>query len=340
MASKPSRLSTRIDFEAEGKQLGYLQLPHSVHRSAYGWLPVPLACVKNGTGPTVLLISGVHGDEYEGQVTLSRLIRDLEADEVSGRIIVVPMANFPAAKAGLRTSPIDELNLNRVFPGDPDGTPTQALAHYIDSVLLPMADYVLDLHSGGSSLMYLPTVILGGERMTPAVRQEKLELGRAFGAPYTFLFPDGQGSNATTAAATANRGAIWIGTEMGGSGTVTRECLRICEGGTHRVLRHLGVWRGAVSTDEAPAVASRLLTAHSWDYFTYAPEDGLFEPRAELGDEVEAGQLAGFMHEPATPGLAQVPVHFEVAGLVVCTRVPGRTERGDCLFHLGVDLDG
>ena len=96
--------------------------------------------------------------------------------------------------------------------------------------------------------------------MTPAVRQEKLELGRAFGAPYTFLFPDGQGSNATTAAATANRGAIWIGTEMGGSGTVTRECLRICEGGTHRVLRHLGVWRGAVSTDEAPAVASRLLT--------------------------------------------------------------------------------
>ena len=220
-----------------------------------------------------------------------------------------------------------------MFPGDPDGTPTQALAHYIDSVLLPMADYVLDLHSGGSSLMYLPTVILGGERMTPAVRQEKLEVGRAFGAPYTFLFPDGQGSNATTAAATANRGAIWIGTEMGGSGTVTRECLRICEGGTHRVLRHLGVWRGAVSTDEAPAVASRLLTAHSWDYFTYAPEDGLFEPRAELGDEVEAGQLAGFMHEPATPGLAPVPVHFEVAGLVVCTRVPGRTERGDCLFH-------
>ena len=56
---------------------------------------------------------------------------------MSGRIIVVPMANFPAAKAGLRTSPIDELNLNRVFPGDPDGTPTQALAHYIDSVLLP-----------------------------------------------------------------------------------------------------------------------------------------------------------------------------------------------------------
>ena len=340
MASKPSRLSTRIDFEAEGKQSGYLQLPHSVHRSAYGWLPVPLVCVKNGAGPTVLLTSGVHGDEYEGQITLSKLIRDLEADDVSGRIIVLPMANFPAAKAGLRTSPIDDLNLNRIFPGDADGTPTRALAHYIDSVLMPMVDYALDLHSGGSSLMYFPTAILGGAQVTAATRREEIELGRIFGAPYSFLFPDSQGDNGTMAATAARHGVISIGTEMGGTGTVTPECLRICEAGVRRVLRHLGVWQGAVSPDEAPAVASRLLTAPSWDYFTYAPEDGVFEPRFELGDEVETGQLAGFMHEPATPGLAAVPVRFEVPGLVVCKRVPGRTNRGDCLFHLGVDLDG
>ena len=339
MASKPSRLSTRIDFEAEGKQSGYLRLPHSVHRSAYGWLPVPLVCVKSGAGPTVLLISGVHGDEFEGQITLSKLIRDLEARDVSGRIIVLPMANFPAAKAGLRTSPIDDLNLNRVFPGDADGTPTRALAHYIDSILMPMADYVLDLHSGGSSLMYLPTAILGGAQTTAVARGEEIELGRVFGAPYSFLFPDEQGDSGTTSVAAARHGVVSIGTEMGGTGTVTPECLRICEAGVRRVLRHVGVWRGAVSPDEAPAVATRLLTAPSWDYFTHAPEDGVFEPRFELGDEAEAGQLAGFMHEPATPGLAPEPVRFEVSGLVVCKRIPGRTNRGDCLFHLGVDLD-
>ena len=339
MASKPSRLSTRIDFEALGKQSGYLQLPHSVHRSAYGWLPVPLVCVKNGTGPTVLLTSGVHGDEYEGQITLSKLIRDLEADDVSGRIIVLPMANFPAAKAGLRTSPIDDLNLNRIFPGDADGTPTRALAHYIDSVLMPMADYVLDLHSGGSSLMYLPTVILGGAQVTAAARMEALELGRVFGAPYAFLFPDSQGDHGTMAATAARHGVISIGTEMGGTGTVTPECLRICEAGVRRVLRHIGVWQGAVSPDEAPAVATRLLTAPSWEFFTHAPEDGVFEPCFELGDEVEPGQLAGFMHEPATPGLAPVPVRFEVPGVVICKRVPGRSNRGDCLFHLGAGLD-
>lgn len=82
MVGKPSRLSTRVDFDADGKQFGYLQLPHSVRRSAYGWLPVPIACVRNGNGPTVL--SGVHGDEYEDQITLSKLIGDLEPAAVSG----------------------------------------------------------------------------------------------------------------------------------------------------------------------------------------------------------------------------------------------------------------
>ena len=142
------------------------------------------------------------------------------------------------------------------------------------------------------------------------------------------------------AVAGASHGVISIGTELGGTGTATPECLRICEAGVRRVLRHLGVWQSAVPPDEAPAVSTRLLTAPSWDYFTHAPEDGVFGPRFELGDEAEAGQLAGFMHEPTTPGLAPVPVRFEVPGLVVCTRVPGRTKRRDCLFHLGVDLDG
>ena len=118
----------------------------------------------------MLLTSGVHGDEYEGQVTLSGLIQEIDPADVTGRIIVLPMANYPAAKAGLRTSPIDELNLNRVFPGQADGSPTLMLAHYMQSVLMPLADYALDLHSGGSSLMYLPTVILRAAEVNETVQ--------------------------------------------------------------------------------------------------------------------------------------------------------------------------
>ena len=338
MEEAGTRLSTQIDFDRDGKQCDHLRLPHSVHRSAYGWLPAPLVCIKNGEGPTVLLTSGVHGDEYEGQVTLTRLIRTLEPDDVSGRIIILPMANYPAAKAGLRTSPIDELNLNRVFPGKRDGRLTEMLAHYIDTELTPRADYMLDLHSGGSSLMYLPTLILG-DSAVPAVLYDRIvEIGRVFGAPYGFFFPAARGVGATNVSAAIRRGVVAVGTEMGGGGTVTPECLRICEAGTRRVLRHIGVWHGPVADDEEPGVEPRMLTADDWDYFTYASEDGLFEPAVELGAEVQRGQLAGLIHTPETPWREPAEVRFDQSGLVVCKRIPGRTERGDCLFHLGADL--
>ena len=87
-----TRLSTRIDLDAEGKQGDYLRLPYSVNRSAYGWLPVPLVSIRNGSGPRVLLMGGVHGDEFEGQLTLTRLIQTLTPEDVSGQLIILPMA--------------------------------------------------------------------------------------------------------------------------------------------------------------------------------------------------------------------------------------------------------
>src|SRR6266702_5106853 len=97
MAQARSRLSPDIDFERDGKQTGFLRLPHSVHRSAYGWIPIPIVAIGNGNGPRILLMAGNHGDEYEGQVALGKLIRGLGAEEVRGRIIILPSANFPAA---------------------------------------------------------------------------------------------------------------------------------------------------------------------------------------------------------------------------------------------------
>src|SRR5215469_9401854 len=109
-----SRVWTDVDFERDGRQVGWLYLPHSVTRSAYGHLTTPVAVLKNGNaGPTVLLMGGNHGDEYEGQIALARLIRTLDTARLSGRLILLPMANAPAARAGLRVSPYDGGNLNR-----------------------------------------------------------------------------------------------------------------------------------------------------------------------------------------------------------------------------------
>src|SRR3546814_8914347 len=66
------------------------------------------------------------------------------------------MMNFPAVRSGRRTSPIDSGNLNRLFPGKPDGTITQKIADYVTTALLPLADVVVDLHSGGKTLEFVP----------------------------------------------------------------------------------------------------------------------------------------------------------------------------------------
>jgi len=132
-----SLIDPEVDFGQEGKQLGFLRLPHSVTRSAYGWIPIPIVRIRNGDGPNVLMQAGNHGDEWEGQIGLGNLIRSLEPKDIKGRLVILPSANFPAAMAGMRTSPIDDGNLNRSFPGDPEGTITQQIAHFIEHVLLP-----------------------------------------------------------------------------------------------------------------------------------------------------------------------------------------------------------
>ena len=153
---RPSPIAATIDFEENGVRHGFLRLPYSRDDSAWGSVMIPITVAKNGEGPTALLTGGNHGDEYEGPIALFDLARSLKAEDVSGRVIVVPAMNYPAFRVGTRTSPIDKGNLNRAFPGSPDGTVTQKIADYFQRTLLPMADIVLDFHSGGRTLDFVP----------------------------------------------------------------------------------------------------------------------------------------------------------------------------------------
>jgi uncharacterized protein len=338
MARSQTRLTAEIDFDRDGKQHGFLRLPYSVHRSAYGWLPIPIAQIKNtggnGAGPRVLLMAGNHGDELEGQVALGRLIRSLDPAEVQGHIVILPSANFPAAMAGMRTSPLDDGNLNRSFPGDPTGGPTAQIAYYIESELLPRVEFVLDIHSGGSSLTYLPST-LARRPETPAALERASELMRVCCAPIGYLVSGGGWGDMTLTAAAARAGIGHMSTELAGGGQVTPAALRIAEGGVRRVLYALG----ALTTPPPPAEhTTRLMQISGQDYYCYAPDPGLFEPLVELGDEVAAGTPAALIHPHDTPWREPATAAFARAGTVICKRVPGRVERGDCLFHLATDL--
>jgi hypothetical protein len=209
-----TQIFTDIDYERDGKQVGWLQLPYSVTRSAYGNIAIPIAVVKNGPGPTVLLTAGTHGDEYEGQIAFCNLIRELQADAVSGRVIIMPGTNFPAVMAGLRVSPLDGGNLNRAYPGDPEGTPTSAIAHYVDSVLLPMADFYLDVHAGGASMQYQEFVSM---RLCAdeGLNQRTMAAMKAFGAPRGMVWAHAHGRGFAVLSA-IQRGIVALAGEYGG----------------------------------------------------------------------------------------------------------------------------
>ncbi|MBS9718179.1 succinylglutamate desuccinylase/aspartoacylase family protein [Pseudohalocynthiibacter aestuariivivens] len=329
-----SLIRSDIDLEVDGKQTGYLRLPHSVHRSANGQILIPAVMVRSGNGPTALLIAGNHGDEYEAQIALSKLCREVDKGDIRGRLIILTMANFPAAQAGTRTSPIDDGNLNRTFPGDPLGTPTQMIAHYIEEVLLPKCDYFFDFHSGGSSLYYPPT-LLRGMGNSAHEREELIKLQDAFDAPYAWVFTSGGGreTKARTAMGGAGRkGVITLMAELGGGGTVSKEILALTERGIRRMLHSIGMLPGY----EADAMnGTRELTITD---SVIAYDNGLFEPFYDVEDVVKKGDSAGQIHFPEEPWREPKVLDFQHGGMVLCKRVPGRVERGDCLFQVGSDL--
>ncbi len=334
--STASRIWTSVDFNKDGKQSDYLRLPFSSDTSAYGWLPIPLICIRNGSGPTILLTAGNHGDEYEGQIALIRLAQEIAPSEVHGRIVILPALNYPAVAAGRRVSPIDEGNLNRLFPGRSDGSPTEMLAHYINDVLFPMTDMVIDLHSGGRSLEYLP-LALARPGLTPTNQKAVKELLAVFGAPVSVLTDgDGGGGATTLYAAAEKRGIPALTTELGGGATLSPEGLKIAEDGIRRVLKHYGV---VPNLEVNASAGSHLMRSLGRNSAIYSPENGLFEPLVNVGDTVEEGQAAGIVYFYDNPLREPLRLYFPATGRVSCRRFPTLTARGDCLYNLMSGLE-
>ena len=328
-------ITSEVDFEANGKQSGFLRLPHSVHRSAYGWIPISITSIKNGEGPTLVIMAGNHGDEYEGQIAISNLALTLKPGDILGRLILLPMVNAPAGEAGSRTSPIDNGNLNRLFPGNASGGPTEMIADYIEDVLMPLAAYSVDLHSGGSSLFYPPT-LLRGPGHSAAETQALISLQNAFDLPYAWVFTSGGGrsSTARTAMGAANRkGVINVMAELGGGGEVTPDILKRTERGLHRILHSLGMLPHYVPDQ---AQGTRELNAKG---SVYAYAAGLFEPLKSIGDDVASGELVGLIHHPDTPEAEPDRITSPYQGIALCRRAMAQVVRGDAVYQIASDAE-
>lgn len=327
---------TSVDFGKQGRQLGFVSFPHSPNGDAWGVTQVPIAVLANGEGPTVVIEGGNHGDEYEGPITIGELARDLDPGLIQGRLILMPANNVHAVMAAQRTSPVDGLNFNRVWPGNPKGSITEQIAAYVAHRIFPMADAFLDLHSGGSSLDILASAII--EPTTNVeLHRKNVAAVQAFDAPYTVVISN-MGDQRTATATACAAGLITVGTEMRGRGTVSIDALDVCRRGVRNVLAHLGVIEATPATDTG--AERQILELSGSAAYVYAPTDGVFEPFHRLGERVSAGQPAGRVRRIWDLTAEPVTVHYGIDGIVYGQRHPGRVVLGNCCAVVASTLGG
>ncbi|MGD1879282.1 MAG: succinylglutamate desuccinylase/aspartoacylase family protein [Kiloniellaceae bacterium] len=322
-----TRVALDLDLVSPGKRAGAARLRWSSNDNPLGHYPLPVMTVIGGEGPTVLLTGGVHGDEYEGPVALYRLYRALDPVEVKGRLIILPALNAPALRAAARVSPLDGGNLNRAFPGRADGGPTEMIAHFVESCLMPVADAVIDLHAGGKASWFVPCA-LAARAASGALDPANLALARAFGAPVVWVLGAQNDDRSVNAAAT-RAGLPAIAAELGGGGARGPAERAVAERGLRRVLAHLGVLSAPAVDDPLPP--PRLVELSAVNQSVTAEAPGLYQPLVCAGDDVAAGNLLGLIHDIDLPDAAPLEVSAPCTGLVLAETRRGLVAPGDFL---------
>lgn len=328
-----SPVSCTIDLSAAGKQTGVLRLPRSSNESGWSSMWIPIVSAANGDGPTVLVIGGVHGDEPEGQVAALNLARELQPEQVSGRVIVIPCASIEASRAYTRLWP-SGANLNRSFPGSPTGSSDQQLAHFMSTELFPRADVIVDIHSGGRSGLCLPWSEM--HWVDDAEQRRQMVDGMlAWNTDWCCVYIDIGGTGLLVGEA-ERQGKIVVSTELGGGGHVTAEMHRLARSGLANVLRHFGAIAGEVVRRESPPT---LMMATDLDNYLLAPETGLFETLVDLGQRVESGQPVGRIHFLERPDREPLSIEAKNDGIVCVIRAIATTDQGDNVVVVAREVD-
>ena len=276
-----------IAAERGTKQRGYL----TVGETPMGPIQIPLVIVHGAqAGPTLCMTAGVHAAEYPAIDAVLRTLAGLDPADLSGTVVAVPVVNSPMFRArSAFLSPIDGLNLNRTFPGKPDGTISEVIAHVLINEVVALADFHIDCHGGD-----LPEVLwpYSGYAMTgiPAVDERGEAMARLYSPRIVALYREGtalpptKGSFTTEA---ARRGIPSILAESGSAGGLDPSDVQTHMRGITNVMRFFKMLPGE------PVLPGRRMMA-AGQFVVDARRGGLLRLAIGIGDEIKQGQeIAG-----------------------------------------------
>lgn len=284
-------------------------------------LPV-LSAIGDARGPLLVVSAGVHGDEYEGVRAIYEVFAELNPAELRGGLLAVPIVNPPAHRACTRLSPVDRLNMARVFPGKPDGSLSEKIAWRFANEIIARADFYLDLHSGG--LRYgMPSMAGYYEQDPRAVAAADI-----FGAPVIWGHPIIEPGRTISSA--LDRGIPFLYTEAWGAGRIAADDLAMMKRGIRNLLRHLGIMESPL--EPAAAKPRKLRGIGNTDEGITATQPGFLMLEARLLDRVRKGQRLGRLVNAFGDLLEEYIAPLDAT--VGLTREMPAVEAGDTLFLL------
>ena len=321
-----SRIRSSIDLEELGHQVGELMIPWSDNAVPLGYHPIPIINIKNGTGKKILIVGGNHGDEFEGPSAIMRVSQKISVSGLNGQLLLIPGLSFDAITQSRRTNPLDNKNMNRAFPGHPNGSPTEMLAAYLENELMQNFDAIIDLHSGGKASFFMPCS-LAYKSQNGKLFQKNLELAKAFGISTIWVLGENNDNRSLNSA--ADRANIpMIATELGGGGGVDPEITNMAEIGIFKILSHLKIYKDSDaptgSKFEKIEISNPRASIHS-------PAFGLFDRIVKAGDIISKGQTAGWFHYITEPERASIKLKFEHSGIILAHSNRGIVKKGEML---------
>ncbi|MBX3013081.1 MAG: succinylglutamate desuccinylase/aspartoacylase family protein [Caldilineaceae bacterium] len=325
-----------IDFDRPGKTLYEVAFHYD---GTWGNALVPLAVINGtaGPGPGVACFGGTHGNEYEGQVAVWRLMHELDPAQISGRVILMPRLNTPACVSGTRESQRDGVNMNRAFPGDPQGSLTYRIAHFVTTRLLPLVDVVLDIHAAGRGVHF---ALCSSFHMVADPQQfaEMKTVASLFDTPFIFIYSSAMARGLLTDQAEA-MGKVTIGGEFGHSEGVLHRGVQHAYHGIQNVLRHYKMLPGElVKVDPARGTPPRLVAAIHLDEYVPAPITGVYEPLYAEGVAVTQGQQVGWLYDFEQVGNPPLAIQAPCDGYLILQPFQAPIHKGDTMLVVAQEL--
>lgn len=239
---------------------------------------IPMIIIRGlRSGPTLLVTAGVHGAEYASIEAANQVART-DPQDLAGTLVVLPVVNPPSFFArSIYTNPIDQKNLNRVFPGQVDGTFADRLAHWLTEAFICQADVFIDLHGGDLIESLVPFTIY------QAAHSPSHDLAKVFGLPY-LIASHGSGHSYS---AGSGCGVPSILAEAGGQGQWPEQEVERLRTGVHWVMQHLKMLPG-----EPTSCKMKEFNEFAWLRSEHA---GYWYPQVTAGDQVDTDQQLGIV---------------------------------------------